>query len=142
MLDREIAERPEQQANDVDFHRWVLDRRRGRAARLISLLLALLIASFAVVAFLLTQQTDATEPTQKDAATRQELADLERRFEELDQRFREVAVNLRTANRRAARLTSCLEKRVVKVTRGIHALLADRISLQGYLRRYEPVGCP
>ena len=142
MIDRHAGGGTEKAPNDVDFHRWVLDRYRGRAARVISMLLALLIASLAVVALLLTQRTEATEPTTEDAATRQELAELEQRFQELDSRFREVAVNLRTANRRQARLTSCLENRVVKVTRGIHALLADRISLNAYLRRYEPVGCP
>lgn len=145
MLDRPITttkDRPSSNgrpANDVEFHRWLLGRYRGRATRLAWGLAVVLIVSFAIVSALLMRLDDATG---RYESVRQELQEVDSELGALDKRFREVAVNLRTNDRQAAKLSACLENRIVDVTRGMNLLLDEKISVSAFLRRYRPAGCP
>lgn len=135
MLDRQIAGRVDPPGSDVDFHKWVAERYRGRAVRVTWSFVALLLAAVAVVSVLLIQLNDATN---RYEATLEEIDRLDERVD----RVRGIATGSRATDKQMARLTACLENRVVGVTRGIHDLLENKITIATYLKRYAPSECP
>ena len=128
-----MVERREMPPNSADseFYRWAAERYRGRAGRLTWVLLAVVLAAAAIVVVLLLQMNETAKNA--DAARAQ--------ARRANQRLEAVVTDLRAADRRAQRLSSCIDKSVVEVTEGVHSLLAREVSIATYLRRYRPERC-
>jgi len=132
VVDHGIAARMERPGSDVDFHRWLAERHRHRAARLAWTLVGVMIAAAAIVTVLMVQLDDAA---QRYDAARAEVRRLDRR---LDQ----VVANSQTRDRAAQRNIRCLENRVAHVSKGLQRLLQGKISVPTYVRRYgRPARC-
>ncbi len=126
MLDRVDMNVVEDSSSDNNFHRWLAERNRRRAARLGWALLALLIATVAVVGFLVLQLNQTAE--RFDAARE----DIRR----LNRRVNAVVSEHRADSRRAEQTEKCLESQIDELSEGLRRLFRRDITTPTYLRRY------